>query len=401
MNLQYALLFIGLVIIAVVALTAYDMSRLRRPRSRPESRLGHSWEDDTPMRPSLLDATRAEGSEKVLRYDAEIEPPQKPREEILRKEIRQLEEVATMPLDLKPGLQRRLRPRAEPGRQYRPNEKIDFVIELPGEQPVMRDRALGIYKQHEYKLNKARHLYGRHHQTERWSELQLDPFNTQYDDIVLAIQLVDPKGSVDESELTVFTEIGLQLADALQRPTKLPLTFEEGLARARELQQFGDTYDVIAGIHVVPNTETSFPGRAIEMAAKQAGLVLGAMNIFHMKNEVAPGSRHLFSVANLDEKTAFDPAVWDKFETTGLTLFMSVPCAFQPGVVFDRMVATAREIAEALGGKLQDQNRRPLSDKGIAVIHHQVEEIEEKMRAFGIPAGSETALKLFNEAATL
>jgi ABC-type maltose transport system permease subunit len=36
MNLQYALLFIGIVIVAVVALTAYDMSRLRRPRSRAE-----------------------------------------------------------------------------------------------------------------------------------------------------------------------------------------------------------------------------------------------------------------------------------------------------------------------------------------------------------------------------
>jgi FtsZ-interacting cell division protein ZipA len=102
----------------------------------------------------------------------------------------------------------------------------------------------------------------------------------------------------------------------------------------------------------------------------------------------------------MDEPSAFDPAAWDTFETSGLTLFMSVPCAFQPGVAFDRMVATARAIADTLGGSLQDQNRRPLTDKGIAVIHHQIEEIEEKMRAFGIPPGSETTLKLFNEAAT-
>ena len=403
MNLQYALLFIGIVIVAVVALTAYDKSRLRRPRPRPrpEVHLGGFPDDHTPVRPSLLDATRAEGSEKVLRSDIEIAPREKPREEILRKEIRQLEEVATMPLDLAAGLRRPGRREAEPGRQYLSDEKIDFVIHLPGEQPVARDSALGIFKQHEYKLNKARHLYGRHHQTAHWSDLQLDRSNTQYDDLMLAIQLVDPKGAVDESELTVFTEIGLQLADALQRPTKLPLTFEQGLARARELQAFCDTYDVIAGIHVVPNTEAVFPGRAIEMAARHAGLELGAVNIFHMKNEVAPGSRRLFSMANLHESSAFDPAAWDKFETTGLTLFMSVPCAFQPGVVFDRMVATARAIADTLGGKLQDQNRRPLIDKGIAVIHHQIEEIEEKMRAFGIPPGSETALKLFNEAATL
>ncbi|GAB4509791.1 MAG: hypothetical protein Tsb0026_10690 [Sulfuricaulis sp.] len=401
MNLQYALLFIGIVIVAVVALTAHDMSRLRRPRPRPEVHLGGSPDNHASVRPSLLDATREEGSDKVLRYDIEIAPREKPRNEILRKEIRQLEEVATMPLDLAAGLRRPGRWEAEPGRQYLSDEKIDFVIHLPGEQPVVRDAALGIFKQHEYKLNKARHLYGLHHQTAHWSDLQLDRSNTQYDDLMLAIQLVDPKGPVDESELTVFTEIGLQLADALQRPTKLPLTFEQGLTRARELQAFCDTYDVIAGIHVVPDTETAFPGRAIEMTARHAGLELGAMNIFHMKNEVAPGSRHLFSMANLHESSAFDSAAWDKFETAGLTLFMSVPCAFQPGVAFDRMVATARTVAETLGGKLQDQNRRPLTDKGIAVIHHQIEEIEEKMRAFGIPPGSETALKLFNEAATL
>lgn len=400
MNLQYALLFIGIVIVAVVALSAYDASRRRRPRSRPEPRPDSFTDDHTPVRPSLLDATREEGSEMVLRSDIEIAPREKLRDEILRKEIRQLEEVATMPLDLAAGLRRRGRWEAKPGRQYLSDEKIDFVIHLPGEQPVARDVALGIFKQHEYKLNKARHLYGLHHQTTHWSDLQLDRSSTQYDDLMLAIQLVDPNGPVDESELTVFTEIGLQLADALQRPTKLPLTFEQGLARARELQTFCDTYDVIAGIHVVPSTEATFPGRAIEMAARHAGLQLGAMNIFHMKNEVAPGSRHLFSLANLDESSGFDPAAWEKFETTGLTLFMSVPCAFQPGVAFDRMVKTAREIAETLGGKLQDQNRRLLTDKGVAVIHHQIEEIEEKMRAFGIPSGSETALKLFNEAAS-
>ena len=401
MNLQYALLFIGIVIIAVVALTAYDMSRMRRPRDRPEVHLGNFPEDDTPVRSSLLSATREEGSEKVLRSDIEIVPREAPRGEILRREIRQLEEVATMPLDLTPSIQRHLRPHAEPSRQYQPDEKIDFVINLPGDQPVARDVALGVFKQHEYKLNKARHLYGRHHRTTRWSELQLDRPSAQYDDLVLAIQLVDPKGPVDESELTVFTEIGLQLADTLQRPTKLPLTFEQGLARAAELQAFCDDYDVIAGIHVIPDKDAVFAGRSIEMAARHAGLESGTMNLFHMKNDVAPGSRHLYSLANLDESGGFDPAAWDKFETTGLTLFMSVPCAFQPGVVFDRMVATAREIAEALGGNLQDQNRRPLTDKGITVIHHQIEEIEERMRAFGIPSGSETALKLFKEAVTL
>ena len=398
MNLQYALLFIGIVIVAVVALTTYDMARLRRPRGRDDLPVDDFPEDETSVRPSVLNATREEGSEKVLRTDVEVTLEEKPRQEVLRKEIRQLEEMATMPLDLasrRPGP-----PKAKPGREYLSDEKIDFVIHLPGEGPILRDTALGVYKQHEYKLNKARHLYGRHFDTAHWSELQLDSQSTQYGDLTLAIQLVDPRGPIDETELNVFIQLGLQLADALNRPTKLPQTVEEGLARAQELQQFCDTYDVIAGLLVVPATETAFPGQAVEMAARHAGLELGAMNIFHMKNEVAPGSRHLFSMANLDESSSFDPAAWDAIESSGLTFFMSVPCTYHPGEVFNKMVAAAREIADTLGGRLQDQNRRPLADKGIAVIQHQIGEIEEKMRAFGIPPGSETALKLFNDAAT-
>ncbi|MEW6689400.1 MAG: cell division protein ZipA C-terminal FtsZ-binding domain-containing protein [Pseudomonadota bacterium] len=400
MNLQYALLFIGIVIVVVVALTTYDMSRLRRPRSRPEPHLGGLPEELLPVRPGQPDTAREQGSDKVLRTDLEVTLPEKAREDVLRKEIRVLEEMATMPLNLKPGFQRRVRPRAEPGRQYLPDEKIDFVIDLPGAGPVLRDAALSVYRQNEYNLNKPRHLYGRHHGTERWSDLELDPGTTEYDDLKLVIQLTDPRGPIDESELNAFMQIGLKLADALQRPTKLPEAFEAGLARAADLQAFCDTYDVIAGIHVVPAATPSFAGRVIETAARNAGLELGARNLFHRKNEVAPGGRHLFSLANLDETSGFDSAAWDSFVTSGLSLFMSVPCAFQPGVTFDRMVAAARQIADALGGSLQDQNRRPLTDKGIAVIHHQIEEIEEKMRAYGIPPGSETALKLFNEAAT-
>jgi hypothetical protein len=54
-----------------------------------------------------------------------------------------LEELATMPLDLKPGCDRPSR-EAEPGQQYLSDRKIDFVISR--RQPVARDAALGIFK---------------------------------------------------------------------------------------------------------------------------------------------------------------------------------------------------------------------------------------------------------------
>jgi len=62
MDLQYALLFIGIVIVAIVALTTYDMARLRQPRSRPDESDAKFSEDETSMRPSVLSATREHGS---------------------------------------------------------------------------------------------------------------------------------------------------------------------------------------------------------------------------------------------------------------------------------------------------------------------------------------------------
>ncbi|MBI3547254.1 MAG: hypothetical protein HY081_11790 [Gammaproteobacteria bacterium] len=399
MDLQYALLFIGIVVVAVVALTAYDLSRVRRPPARRDVTFDNSPPAENFSRPSVLNATRAEGSEKILRSDADVAPRVKLRQEVLRKEIQQLEEVAALPLNLAGDLSRRGQRRAETERQYLPDDKIDFVIDLPGPGPVTRHEALGIYKQHEYKLNKARRLYGQHYQTSHWMDLQIDSSQAEYGDLKLAIQLVDAQGPIDDSELNTFFQLGLQLADALQRPTKLPLTFEQGFERAREVQKFCDTYDVIAGIHVVPSNDAAFAGPAIQEAARQAGLQLGAMNIFHAQNTASPGSGHMFSMANLGDYSAFDAANWEKFETKGLSLFTCVPCTYHPALAFEKMVAAAKQLSDNLGGCLQDQNHRPLTDKGITVIQHQIEDIEEKMRAFGILPGSDTALKLFNESA--
>ena len=401
MNLQYALLAIGLVIVVVVALTTYDRSRPRRPRMRMGARPGKYMPREIPLPPLPKEALPEASHENILHASAEITPREVPRHDVLRQEIERLEEVATMPLDLAVGKRPSSRSKETSGREYRPDEKIDFIINLTGEQPVSHNTALGIYKQLEYRLNKPRHLYGRQDGTAHWSELQLDSSSRQYGDLALALQMVDQHGPVDESELNVLTDIGLQLADALHRPMKLPLTFEQGLARAQELQKFCDTYDVVAAIHIVPAAGKMFEGRAIDAAARQAGMALGARNFFHMKNTVAPGSRVLFSLSNLGEPAGFNPIAWGSFKTAGLALSMVVPRAYHPGALFDKMTATARTLAEALDGQLQDQDRRPLTEKGVVVIRQQIEEIEEKMRAFGIPPGSETALRLFNESAAL
>jgi cell division protein ZipA len=402
MTLQLALLLIGVFVVIIVALSALDRTRINRMfRSRGAGRPAaasepsvltpaHRAHDGLDIDPAPL----LHADKRVLACDPAKAPPRLSDDDAFASELDVLQEVATMPLDLGGvGLQPRA-PRpvvlAAP-----PADTIDFMLRLPGAGPVPRDLALGIYKQNEYLLDKPHRLYGLRCDSNDWSELQHDSSRATYDDVMLSVQLVDAAGPISESELNTFSQMGLKLADALHRPTKFSMTFEEAMERAKQLQQFCDVYDVIAGVDIVSAGDLPFRGRAIEKAALGLGMQLGALNIFHAKTEVSPGCKHQFSLANMYQPGSFDPHKWDSLMTQGLTLFMSVPCAYHPAAVFDKMVAAAKTLCQQLNGRLLDQARKPLGDKGIAVIRAQIEDIDRHMREFGIVPGSAMALRLF------
>lgn len=401
MSLQLALLLIGIVVIVVVVLSVFDYGRMNRFLRRAGQRSRHgSPERVMPIvtLPPANDlnthsAPVAMAGNKVLRSDASVVPPPALPGSEFKKKIEALEEVASMPLDLDDGLKR---PRAKRVvRAAAPDEHVDFIMYVPGDQPVSRDTALGIYKQYEYRIDKPNRLYGMDFDSGQWTDLQQDAPSATYRDLSMAIQLVDANGPVDESALHGFTQVGLKLADTLHRPTRFSIEFETALERARQLQQFCDTFDVIAALNVVAPDSRVFRGRDIESLARTLGMQFGAMNIFHMKNPATPGSQHLFSMANMIQPGSFKAEEWDTLVTPGVTFFLSVPCAHRPVQTFERMAESAKSLAESLGGQLLDQDRRPLTPQGLAVIRHQIEEIEEKMRAFGVVPGSEAALRLF------
>ncbi len=401
MALQHVLLLLGIIVVVLVALTSIDRARISRYLQRekrgedspgtaslssPEQR--HiEYPNDMPVSP--LSADR-----RFIKIDPAVKPARKSAEDSFREELEDLEEIASIPLDFSTG--------AEPVDATTvgtvtavPDEKIDFLINFPGTEPVRRDTALAVFRQHEYKLEKSRHLYGRRYKTEIWSDLERDAAYTEYGDLALAIQKVDTRGPIDESELNTFIQMGLDLADRLHRHPKLPLTVEQGVEQAKHLQEFCDAYDVIAAANVV-SEHRSFKGHDIERAARRVGMEFGPMKIFHRKNEHLLGCRHLFSMANMYEPGEFDPNASGTFETRGLTMFMNVPCSHQPAAVFEEMVQAAKELARQLNGTLLDQDRKPLTDKGIALIRGQIDSIADAMRRHGIVAGSAAAVRLFS-----
>ena len=345
----------------------------------------------------FFDKLAAESDKKFLKGDVSVTmespvsaSPTHPLADVLG----DIEEVANRPLNLNPGFDP---PGTGPeaarsyGVSVEPNEAIDFIIELPGPGPVSRRAALAVYKQNEYKLDFPRQLYGRRYQTNFWSVVQHDSEATQYSDLKLAVQLIDSKNPINETELNTFVQVGLKLADNLHRLTKLSLPFEQALARAVELQKFYDEHDVIAGVHLVTESHAPLKGRAIVAATERVGMQLDARDIFNKRVD----GDVWYSLANLSKPGGFSPPEWDTFRTTGLTLYMSVPVARDPAAVFDDMIATAKELTTFLGVQLLDQDQRPLTENGIDAIRAQIKSIDVKMRAFGIAPGSEAARRLF------
>ena len=412
MSLQLALLLIGAMIIVVVAYTTMRRGRApqraRRqpaepfidfdataPHTAPIERREPSVDTIPPPLPTAATAPTAAGASperKYLRPDTPVVEAPAPRRDPLAAELQSIEEAAHRPLNLNPGFDPPGTGSALGGdaTSSLPDEHLDFVLHLPGPGPVSRRTALGIYKQNEYKLEYPRKLYGQRYQTNFWSPVQHDSEATQYSDLKLALQLLDNRGPVGESELNTFTQVGLKLADALHRPAKFSTTFEDALQRARQLQKFCDEHDVIAGVNIV-SAQAPFKGDAITAAMKRYGLELGAMNIFHAHQD----GHVLFSVSSLYKPGYFNPAEWESFRTGGLAVFMSVPVAREPAAVFERMMQTAAGLTTFLGGRLLDQEHRPLAEAGVNAIRAQIEGLEARMRAFGIPAGGDTARRLF------
>ncbi|MDA8361508.1 MAG: cell division protein ZipA C-terminal FtsZ-binding domain-containing protein [Gammaproteobacteria bacterium] len=274
-----------------------------------------------------------------------------------------------------------------------PFDSIDFIVFLPGDRPVIRDAALGVYKQNEYVIDKPHKLYGRRLHGDRWSELARDPVMMEYGLLAVAMQLADRVGPAAESDLNSFSQVALKLADSLDRSTRFNMTFERAMETAVTLDRFCSDHDVIASINISAETVTAFRGPAIERAAQEAGLQFGMRNIFHH-----PGARRgaiLYSLANLYKPGSFDPLRWDTLQTQGLTLFMSVPGVPDPEATFADMARVARLLARRLGGKLLDQDRRPLSEAGITAISQQIATIAARMREHGIAPGGPQATRLF------
>ncbi len=80
----------------------------------------------------------------------------------------------------------------------------------------------------------------------------------------------------------------------------------------------------------------------------------------------------------------------------GVTLLLDVPRTPQLEKTYEAMVRTARDMAAAHGGRLVDDNGKPLDERALSAIQAELDTVRARLAQLGIEPGSPLALRVFS-----
>lgn len=128
----------------------------------------------------------------------------------------------------------------------------------------------------------------------------------------------------------------------------------------------------ILTVRVIAPSEERLSGRAVRQALDACGFVHGRYRIYHQ-----PGAdgRALVSCASLGKPGSFDPITLDFQRLTGLSLFTVLPGPLPPAAALERLLETARGLAQRLHAGLQDEQGHALDADRLQVLRCSAQEL--------------------------
>ena len=142
-------------------------------------------------------------------------------------------------------------------------------------------------------------------------------------------------------------------------------------ARSGAAEEARATQKIIA-VRVTAPPPDRFDGAALRDAIEGLDLRHGRFGIYH---RLETQGRPVFSCASLLEPGTFDPETMAGVAYPGVTLFAVLPGPVPGHHALDDLMATARSIAEQLGGQLQDE-------RGAALTVQRMAQLREEVTAF-------------------
>lgn len=298
------------------------------------------------------------------------------------------EAYAAVPGSAAPADPQGLRVAAEPPQELA-DPAIDCVVRFESAELIGGPYLWQAQHQSMSKLSKPVCWSGVNERTGVWEPLTAHGVG-DYRRLRAALQLADRRGPLTDAELTVFLNGVQRLADEFLAVADMPAR-NDVLARAAEIDRFCAGVDIQIGINVVA-AGAPFAGTKLRGLTEAAGMTLREDGMFHAGDEAGATQ---YTLSNL-EAAPFAAEEMKSFATHGITFTLDVPRVAAGPRAFDRMIAMAKQFAGSLGGTLVDDNRAPLADSALDVIHDKIVEIEQRMAEQGLIAGGPQALRLFS-----
>jgi len=264
------------------------------------------------------------------------------------------------------------------------SSRIDTVAVILADDPVMAEQLEPLLNELQSHTTPV-HVEGI--VDEQWHPIETSP-KRSWRELRVGLQLASRSGPLAEDEIDRFNHAIADFAASVGAVSQREAP-NAAAARARDLDRFAAGADIEVAVNVVGQFGAALALPRVKSLALEHGMSETASGDLV---SYAPDGTAEFGIRAFDETHAKAIAS----HLAGLTFGLDVPHVANTAATFDDMVSVARSFAEKLGAELVDDNRKALSETGLASIRRTVEQVVADMDAHGVPAGSPLARRLFS-----
>ncbi|GLU31680.1 cell division protein ZipA C-terminal FtsZ-binding domain-containing protein [Trinickia caryophylli] len=408
-ELTLGLIGAGAVVVAgVVGYNAWQSAKVRRRMPRPmppetaDALSRHDHEEEQPFieparanarrEPALAEASRAEEDTRVEPSFGGAAPLDTPGD---------VQAEATLPESPAGEPQAGYEPGAAPQEPIAPaatsisaapphvvDRRIDCVVPIRLGGPVAGDKALPFAQRLRRAGSKPVYIEGKPDGSASWELLQT---GQRYEELRAAVQLANRSGALNELEFSEFVSGVQQFADAIDGAPEFPDMLET-VSMARELDGFAAQCDAQLSINVLSDG-APWSANYVQAVASQDGLLLSRDGTRFVKLDARQSP--VFMLQFGDTNFLRDDLTYKGGQM--ITLILDVPVADEDILPFRLMCDYAKSLAERIGGRVVDDQRRPLPEAALLAIEKQLMTLYAKLEEAGIPAGSPATRRLFSQ----
>jgi hypothetical protein len=243
------------------------------------------------------------------------------------------------------------------------SSRIDTVAVILADDPMMSEQLQPLLASLQM-FGKPVHVEGI--VDEQWHPIETSP-RRSWRELRVGLQLADRRGPLVEDDVERFNRTIADFAAAVNAVSQREAP-AAAAARARELDAFCADTDIEVAVNVVGQFGATFAIARVKSLALDNGLSeTAAGELVRYTPDGHPG----FVVRRFDDANAKASAHY----YTGLTFSLDLPQVADAPLVLQEMVRVAEEVSRKLGGQLVDDNRKPLTEAGLASIRRSLEKI--------------------------